>query len=320
MSDRGRTRRPQIGEAMIGHITDPAAEGGLARRELPELELDPHDTVIGVRAYSVNRGELNLLRNRPDGWRPGQDVSGVVVRQAADGTGPEAGVRVAGHADGGSWSEWVGVPSHRVAPIPDGTSFADAAALPAAGLTAFRALQTGGPLLGKRVLVTGASGGVGHLAVQLASLAGANVTGLVSGPQRREALAGLDAEVVTSLDGIDGPFDLVLEGVGGQVLIDAIHHVAPGATVAALGMASGERSNFAFNDFPWGKLAWLVPFYLWATPEETFADDLAYLARLVGDGRLEVRWNVRRDWSETVEAVSMLRERQATGKVVLTIS
>jgi NADPH:quinone reductase len=304
---------------IVGHITDPAAKGGLARRELSEPEVGPHDTVIGVRAYSVNRGELNLLRARPEGWRPGQDVSGVVLRQAADATGPEEGQRVAGHADGGSWSEWVGVPSHRVAPIPDSTSFADAAALPAAGLTAFRALQTGGPLLGKRVLVTGASGGVGHLAVQLASMAGATVTGLVSGPHRNESLSGFDVEVVTSLDSA-GPFDLVLEGVGGQVLIEAIHRVAPGATVAALGMASGERSSFAFNDFPWGKLAWLVPFYLWATPEETFAEDLGYLARLVGDGRLEVRWNVRRDWAETNDAVEALRDRQATGKVVLTIS
>jgi NADPH:quinone reductase-like Zn-dependent oxidoreductase len=304
---------------MMGHITDPRAPGGLVRRELSEPEVDPHDTVIGVRAYSVNRGELNLLRARPDGWRPGQDVAGMVLRQAADGTGPQAGVRVAGHADGGSWSEWVGVPSHRVAPIPDDTSFADAAALPAAGLTALRALQTGGPLLGKRVLVTGASGGVGHLAVQLAALAGASVTGLVSGPPRKEALAGFNVEVVTSLDGA-GPFDLILEGVGGEVLTEAIHRVAPRGTVAALGMASGQRSSFAFNDFPWGKLAWLVPFYLWATPEETFADDLGYLARLVGVGRLEVRWNVRRDWSETDEAVAMLRERQATGKVVLTIS
>jgi NADPH:quinone reductase len=271
-----------------------------------------------VRAYSVNRGELGLLAARPDGWRPGQDVAGVVLRQAADGTGPGPGTRVTGHADGGSWSEWVGVPSHRVAAIPDATSFADAAGLPAAGLTALRALQCAGPVLGKRVLVTGASGGVGHLAVQLGALAGAEVTALVRGAHRHESLAGFDSRVVTSLEG-SGPFDLVLEGVGGPVLIDAIHHLAPGGTVAALGNASGEASSFRFSEFPWGKVGWLLGFYLWATPEETFAEDLGFLARLVGEGRLQVRSSERRDWLETNQAVEALRTRQATGKVILTI-
>jgi NADPH:quinone reductase-like Zn-dependent oxidoreductase len=127
---------------MIGHITSPAAVGGLERRELTEPEPEAHDTMISVRAYSVNRGELGLLERRPDGWRPGQDVAGIVVAQAADGTGPGEGIRVASHADGGSWSEFVNVPSHRVAPIPDNVSFADAAGLPAAGLTALRALRS----------------------------------------------------------------------------------------------------------------------------------------------------------------------------------
>lgn len=304
---------------MIGHVTDPSAEGGLVRRELTDPEIDRHDTMIAVRAYSVNRGELSLLAARRTGWRPGQDVSGVVISQAADGTGPEPGTRVAGHADGGSWSEQVGVPSHRVAPIPDGTSFEDAAGLPAAGLTALRALQSGGPLLGKRLLITGASGGVGHLAVQLGALSGAAVTALVSGPNRSEPLAGFDTEIVTSLGGT-GPFDLVLDGVGGQVLIDAIHHLAPGGTVAAFGNASAQASSFTFSDFPWGQVGGLIGFYLWATPESTFGEDLRFLAELVGEGRLQVRSSVRRDWSETSQAVAMLRGRQATGKVILTIA
>jgi NADPH:quinone reductase-like Zn-dependent oxidoreductase len=304
---------------MIGHITDPAVGGGLARRELTEPDADDHDTMISVRAYSVNRGELGLLERRPNGWRPGQDVAGVVIAQAADGTGPGPGVRVTSHADGGSWSEFVNVPSHRVAPIPDSVSFADAAGLPAAGLTALRALQTRGSLLGKTVLVTGASGGVGHLAVQLAKLGGASVTGLVRGPHRTASLDGLGVEVTTTLDDA-GPFDLILDGVGGPLLIDAIHRLAPGGTVAAYGVASGEAANFMFNDFPWGHVGWLTGFYLWATPEATFGADLQFLSNLVGDGRLEVRSSVRLDWSETNEAVAMLRTRQATGKVILTVS
>jgi len=304
---------------MIGHITDSAIEGGIARRELSEPDVGSHDTLVQVRAYSLNRGELELLAQRPDGWRPGQDVAGIVIAQAPDGTGPLPGTRVTGHAEGGSWSERVSVPSNRLGIVLDNVSFGDAAGLPAAGLTALRALRTGGSLLGRKVLVTGASGGVGHFAVQLAKLGGAEVTAFVSGPNRFESLAGFDVELVTKLDDT-GPFDVVLDGVGGQVLMDAIHRLAPGGVVVAYGVASGETTSFAFRDFPWGKVNWLTGFYLWATPEESFGQDLTYLAALIGKDLLDVRSSVRWDWSRTVEAVEMLRGGEATGKVILTIA
>src|SRR3954466_14922688 len=113
---------------MLGHITDPAAPGGLDRRELPDPEPGPHDVLVAVRAYAVNRGELSLLEQRPDAWLPGQDVAGVVARAARDGRGAPVGTRVVGAADGGGWSELVAIPSHRVAPLPGGADFADAAA------------------------------------------------------------------------------------------------------------------------------------------------------------------------------------------------
>ena len=89
---------------MRGHITDPGPEGGLALRELPEPEPSPHDVVVGVSAYGLNRGELALLEQRNDGWCPGQDIAGTVVTGAADRSGPPEGSRVVGIADGGSWS------------------------------------------------------------------------------------------------------------------------------------------------------------------------------------------------------------------------
>jgi NADPH2:quinone reductase len=305
---------------VLGHVTDPGAPGGLDRRELPEPAPEPGEVLVEVRAYSVNRGELRLLQQRADGWAPGQDVAGTVAAAAADGSGPAAGTRVVGIADGGGWSERVAVPSHRVAALPDATSFADAAALPVAGLTAFRALQTGGPLLGRQVLVTGASGGVGGFAVQLAVAAGARVTGLVSGERRVDAVRALGAhEVVTALDAGTGPFDLVLDGVGGQVLGDAIHRLAPGGTVAAYGLSSGEPTPLSFRAFAGGPLGRLVGFFVYATGEATFGHDLGVLAGLVADGRLRVPKGVESDWSRTREAVDALRRREATGKVVLTI-
>jgi NADPH:quinone reductase-like Zn-dependent oxidoreductase len=305
---------------MLGYITDLSVDRGLVRRDLPEPRPGEHDVVLEVAAYAVNRGELSLLTRRQDGWMPGQDVAGVVAAAAADGTGPAVGTRAVGIADGGGWSERVAVPSHRVAALPDAVSFPAAAALPVAGLTALRALRTGGPLLGRRVLVTGASGGVGSFAVQLARIAGATVTAQVSGPSRAEQVGALGAaSVVTSIGPDSGPFDLVLDGVGGALLTEALRRLAAGGTVTAYGLASGQRSEIAFNDFaaaaPGGCLQ---GFYIYRTGEETFGEDLGVLAALVADGRLAPQLGVVRDWSQTVEAVEALRARQAAGKVVLT--
>jgi NADPH:quinone reductase len=305
---------------VLGHITDSNADGGLDRRELPDPNPGEHDAVVEVRAYAINRGELSLLQDRADGWMPGQDLAGVVSRAAADGSGPPAGTRVVGLADGGGWSELALVPTHRLAPLPDNVEFAQAAALPVAGLTALRTLRTGGPLLGRRVLVTGATGGVGSFAVQLAVAAGAEVTALVSGTERMDAARELGAHsVVTELSDDVGPFHLVLEGVGGKILVDAIHRLAQEGTVTAYGVAGGrEPTPLAFWDFANGRLGKLIGFFIYTTGEETFGEDLAVLAGLVADGRLRVDAVVR-DWSQTLGAVQDLRDRKVTGKLVLTL-
>src|SRR4051794_13727510 len=311
---------------MLGHVTDPSAPGGLARRELPDPSPGPHDALIEVRAYAVNRGELSLLEQRPDGWLPGQDVAGVVARAAADGSGPPEGVRVVGLADGGGWSEHVAVPSHRVAALPDAVDFADAAALPVAGLTALRALREAGPLLGRRLLVTGATGGVGSFTVQLGAAAGAHVTGLVSRPERADAARALGAHAVVTLEGDalapapPAPFHAVLDGVGGPVLAAAIHSLAPRGAVVAYGVAGGRaQTPLAFFDFAQGQLGRLVGFFVYATGEETFGEDLGALAGYVADGRLRVDRELTADWGETQPALDALRERRVTGKPVLTL-
>src|ERR1700682_3204903 len=157
-------------------------------REAAEPELRPNEALVAVHAFSLNRGELRLFQVRPEGWRPGQDIAGVVVRAAADGSGPAAGTRVVALVDQAGWAERAAVPSHRIALLADNVSFAAAAALPVAGLTALRTLRHGAPLLGKRVLITGAAGGGGNLAVQLAARSGARGTAGVGG--RRQCRAG----------------------------------------------------------------------------------------------------------------------------------
>src|SRR4030095_4755915 len=97
------------------------------------------------------------------GWRPGWDLAGVVERSAADGSGPAVGERVVGFLPEGAWAQRVVVPSNALAELPDKVTFSQAATFPVAGLTALHALDEGGPLLARRVLVTGATGGGGAL-------------------------------------------------------------------------------------------------------------------------------------------------------------
>src|SRR5262249_40190445 len=161
---------------MLAIVNTPGLSEPVAIREVAEPEPAPNEALVAVHAFSLNRGELRLFQVRPEGWRPGQGIAGIVVKAAADGSGPPAGTRVVALTDQGGWAQRAAAPSHRMAALADNVSYGAAASLPVAGLTALRTLRHGAPLLGKRVLITGAAGGVGNLAVQLAARSGARVT------------------------------------------------------------------------------------------------------------------------------------------------
>ncbi|MFH1834354.1 MAG: zinc-binding dehydrogenase, partial [bacterium] len=305
--------------AMQGFITDPKVPGGLRLADdLPDPSPADGEALVEVRAYSVNRGELFLLKMRPDGWRPGQDLAGVVVRAASDGSRPAAGTRIAGLVDWECWAERVAVPSHLAVPLPTGVTFEQGASLPIAGITALRAARLGGSLLGRRVLITGATGGVGQFAIQLTAAAGAHVTAFVAGPEREtEAKALGSHEVITTLDdGHPGTFDFVLDGIGGQVLTDAVHRLTPGGVAVTYGTLGGP-APLALHDFPRGDSCRVIPLFH-GYPLETRGDDLAALIGLVADGRLEPLLGMVRDWKETLTVLEALRERRVRGKAVLT--
>src|SRR5205807_7637103 len=131
---------------------------------------------------------------------------------------------------------------------PDNVKFAQAATLPVAGLTALRTLRLGGMLLGRKVLVTGATGGVGHLAVQLAARGGAHVTGTSRQPERGASLASVgDVHLTSDLGSLQGPFDLILESVGGASLTNSLRQVGRDGLVVLFGNSSGEDSAVSFG-------------------------------------------------------------------------
>ena len=139
----------------------------------------------------------------------------------------------------GAWAERIRAPSHAVAALPDAVTDAQAATLPVAGLTALHALRQGGLLLGRKVLVDGATGGVGHLAVQLAAAAGAEVYGHV----RRAEQAAMISEwcgdrVIVAADlraaASSGPYHLILDSIGGSALVGGADDAAAERHLRAL--------------------------------------------------------------------------------------
>jgi NADPH:quinone reductase-like Zn-dependent oxidoreductase len=281
----------------------------------------PGEALVKVAAFSVNRGEVFLLETPRPGARPGKDIAGVVVQAAADGTGPAAGQRVVGHPEADGWAEYAAVPVGSLAPIPDSLPDTVAAALPLAGLTALRLLRTAGNITGQRILLTGASGGVGHYLTELAAGAGAEVTAVTSSAERGERLTQLGAAaIVHDVAAADGPFSLVLESTGGQNLPLGVDRLAHGGTVIWFGQASRSPATLSFFDLrdrPGSVTIRQFAYYDCQTP---YGDDLAVLVRLVTTGRLHPEIGRVAEWSDTATVLTDLYQRRIRGNAVLTIS
>ncbi|MFE0105801.1 zinc-binding dehydrogenase [Streptomyces sp. NPDC059009] len=287
-------------------------------RTVPLPEPAPDEALVRVEAFSVNRGELRLFAKRAEGWRPGQDLAGHIVREAADGSGPALGTRVAAMADFGGWAQYTAVPTHRIAHIPDGVEAKSAATLGVAGLTALRALRRGGPLLGRRVLITGASGGVGSFAVQLAAAEGAEVTAL-TGTHRTLDLKALGAtHTVTSLAQAEGDFDLILESVGGEVLVAALKRLAPLGNLVLLGTSSGRTAALSIASFVPHAHQTLHPFWVFGSGESV-TEDLTLLLRTIKNGQMTPVLGHTEPWERLPEVMTALRERRLSGKAALLV-
>ncbi len=290
----------------------------VALTEVADPEPSPSQAVVAVHAFSLNRGELRRLQTMERGLVTGWDLAGVVETPAADGSGPPAGTRVVGMVNPGAWAQRAVVPTDVLAPLPDAVSFAQAATLPIAGMTALLALQIGGTPIGQRVLVTGANGGVGRFAIQLAALAQAHVTALVRDPAQGETLRALGAhDVVTELS---GEFDTIAEGVGGDTLAQAIQHVAPDGTIVSFASTETE-TTFPTREFfgraPGATLRGLLVFPELRRSANRGTRLLTTLAGLVAAGKLDPSIEREGSWREAGEHVQALLDRTVGGKVVL---
>lgn len=288
--------------------------------EIPVPEPADSEVVVEVRAFSVNRGETFLLDQPAPGWRPGKDVAGCVRSAAADGSGPPVGSKVVCHLAGRGWAQRVVVAAGAVVALPPTVEMNGAAALPLAGLTAVRLLRRVGALPGRSLLFTGASGGVGHYFTELAAAAGARVTAVCGSAERGERLRELGADVVTTVHDAQGPFDVVLESIGGESFVAARRKAGPHGRVIWFGQASKQPITLDFFDWVEGTVgAAIEPFHYAGSAGED-ARDLRMLVDLVFAGRLHPELGTVRPWTHTARVIDDIRARRVRGNAVLTVT
>ena len=306
-------------------VVDPTAPAHLTIGSVDDPQPRADEALIRVRAISLNRGEVRGAQAAKPGARPGWDIAGVVEKEAADGSGPKAGQRVVGMLRTGAWAEVLAIPTTNIATIPDSVSFAQASTLPVAGLTALYALDRAAGLTGRNVLITGASGGVGHIGVQLAVHGGARVTGLVR--QEKHAASVKDAgahNVVADETGEAarqfGPYNHVLEAVGGAVLANVLSMVAPVGHVVIYGVSAGGPITVDSTLFLRSRMVVSGLAVFTELQKESAGVGLDRLAGMCAAGTLKPHIAIEAPWTEIGNVAQQLLDRSYPGKAVLTVS
>ena len=223
-------------------------EGKLAVEERPTPEPGPHDVVVAVRGAGINAADLMQRLGyypAPEGWPqdiPGMELAGIVSAVGDRVHEPLLGRRVCAIVGGGAQSTHCLVPSEHLLFIPDHVSWDEAGGFPEAFTTAHDALVTQGQLAaGERVLISGANGGVGVAAVQIAHALGATVIAVTRTSEHHERLRACGADEAVTMDQVPGVerVDVVLELVGAANLEAAQHVLNPYARIVVIGVGGG---------------------------------------------------------------------------------
>ena len=309
---------------MRAQLIDHSARGHLRLAETPDPEPGPGQALVRIHAISLNPGEVtHVVPGSAEGSVPGWDAAGVVLRAAADGTGPSEGSAVVTLGWNGAWAELRAVDTDLLGSVPDGVDHGTVSTLPVAATSALRALRRLGPILGRRVLVTGAGGAVGRFAVRLAALGGAEVIAATSDPDQSKELGALGATQVIS-DGpryATQPVHGVIDTVGGPYLVGAYALLAAGGVLVAVGHAAGQPETFTFGELfgDGGRHDRSLTTFFLLDGAPGIGADLTWLAARVADGDLEPQISWRGSWTRITEATDLITGGGLRGKVVLDI-
>ncbi|MGW0903365.1 NADP-dependent oxidoreductase [Streptomyces sp. NPDC002853] len=294
-----------------------AGASSLALAELPHPHAAENDVIVEVHAAGFTPGELDW----PGTWTdragrdrtpsvPGHEVSGIVTELGYGTTGLTIGQRVYGLTDwarNGTLAQYTAVEARNLAPLPADVDHVTAAALPISGLTAWQALFDHAHLqTGQSVLIHGAAGGVGSIAVQLARAAGARVIGTGRADDRHTALGlGVHAFIDLQAEKLEdvGEVDVVFDVIGGEILERSTALVRPGGTLVTI----AEPVSVQPRD---GRAVFFV-----VEPDRVRLSDLAQRVR---DGRLKPIIGDVRPLDEAVAAFTP--DKRTPGKTIIRVA
>lgn len=310
--------------------------GALEYLDVAKPVAGPTDVVVKVNAAAANpldyhymRGSPYLMRlssgiGSPDDPRMGVDFAGVVVETGKDVTKFSVGDAVFGGRSG-AFAEYILVPEDRAIAIkPENVSFEEAAAIGVAAVTALQALRDDGRLVaGEKVLINGASGGVGTYAVQIAKALGAEVHGVCS-TRNVDMVYALGADQVfdyktENYTDSGNQYDLIVDMVGNHSLTANRQVLTPDGRMVLVGGPKGDWLAPLWNPL---KAALYSPFVdqeigmMLAVME---GDDLEYLASLMASGQLTAQIDTRYPLEDTADALRYLETQRARGKVIISM-
>lgn len=302
----------------IGHVERPSPEGD--------------EILVEVVASSLNAGDHHLMRGTPFPIRLmfgllapkqpilGADVAGRVVAVGPDVTefspGDEVVGDLANHGFGGH-AEFVAAPASSFAKKPSSASFEEAASLPTAAVTALQGLRNHGKLAaGERVLIHGASGGVGHFAVQIAKALGAHVTAVTS---KVEFARELGADEVIDYRSEDfaasgQKWDLILAAGGNRTMADYASALKPGGRFVHAGGSMTQLMKVSLFGRWYAKEGRTLTAYL-AAPN---TKDLAHLCDLVDAGKVRPAIEQTHPLEELAQAMTHFESGRVRGKIAIT--
>ncbi|MET9503668.1 NAD(P)-dependent alcohol dehydrogenase [Streptomyces sp. NPDC006622] len=311
-------------------------EAVLRTARLARPSIGPAEVLVRVRASSVDRGTWHLMAGLPYAIRPvsglrrpklsnpGRNIAGVIEAVGPGVTGFAAGDEVYGTA-AAAFAEYAATRADRIAPKPAGLTFEEAATVPVSALTALQAVRDRGDVQeGQQVLITGAAGGVGTFAVQLARAFGARVTAVASTP-KVDAVRALGADDVidyTREDFLAGPrrYDAIIDIAGNRGLRDLRRALTPrGRLVITGGETNGPWLGGTDRQLRAQMLSPFTGQHLGTFIASEHADGLRDLTVLIDAGTLRPVVDRVYPLAEAAAAVRHLLAGRATGKVALAL-